>query len=553
MKESSKASVGDWPGYHGFDTTYEERSPIELEVTGEIPPWVAGVFYRTGIGPREIKSDNGVFKVNHWFDALAVVHRFQILPPDERHPQTRVVYNSRSTCDKLIEHIQKTGSRDSMTFGRKYEPCTSLFKKAKSVFKPSTVPGEDSPEARSMSITLSVNYPGLDGKGMRKKGAHDRGIQTLCNKSDMTALQMIDPETLEPIGLATQAVLHPDLKGPFSAAHARSDPVTGDIFNYNLTVGRSPTYRVFRVSASTGETSILATIQADASYIHSLFLTDNYVILCVWNAFYVAGGIKIIWHRNLVDAMADYDASRPARWYVIDRRGDGGLVATYESPAFFCFHSINAFEESSTSGSGTDIVADLVAYDNLDILKEFYLDNLLPNPDGTPKPSRKPTFQISLRRYRLPLIPAKRTDAQLKAQVEFESEPSLAVELPTLNPLYVNRRHRYVYGVINSGNGGFLDGLMKVDMDTKQAIRWSHSGQYSSEAIFVPRPGAAEEDDGVLLSAVLDGYRGVSYLLVLDAKTLTEIARAETRGAIGFGFHGVHVSSLKERNLTVNL
>ena len=29
-------------------------------------------------------------------------------------------------------------------------------------------------------------------------------------------------------GLATQTVLHPELTGPLSAAHAKSDPVTGD-------------------------------------------------------------------------------------------------------------------------------------------------------------------------------------------------------------------------------------------------------------------------------------------------------------------------------------
>lgn len=56
-----------------------------------------------------------------------------------------------------------------------------------------------------------------------------------------------------------------------------------------------------------------------------------------------------------------------------------------------------------------------------------------------------------------------------------------------------------------------------------------------------------EEDKGVLLSVVLDGVKGESYLLVLDARDLREVARADVgRGrVVGFGFHGVHVKEYK--------
>ena len=40
---------------------------------------------------------------------------------------------------------------------------------------------------------------------------------------------------------------------------------------------------------------------------------------------------------------------------------------------------------------------------------------------------------------------------------------------------------------------------------------------------FIPRPGATEEDDGVLISTVMGVPEGRSYLLVLDGKTLTQI------------------------------
>ena len=56
--------------------------------------------------------------------------------------------------------------------------------------------------------------------------------------------------------------------------------------------------------------------------------------------------------------------------------------------------------------------------------------------------------------------------------------------------------------------------------------------------MFVAAPDAEGEDEGVLLSVVLDGARGNSFLLVLDAHTLDELARAEVPHHIPFGFHG---------------
>jgi torulene dioxygenase len=46
----------------------------------------------------------------------------------------------------------------------------------------------------------------------------------------------------------------------------------------------------------------------------------------------------------------------------------------------------------------------------------------------------------------------------------------------------------------------------------------------------IPNPEGTSEDDGVLLSVVLDGMRGKSYLLCLDARNLSELGRANVDG-----------------------
>jgi carotenoid cleavage dioxygenase-like enzyme len=71
---------------------------------------------------------------------------------------------------------------------------------------------------------------------------------------------------------------------------------------------------------------------------------------------------------------------------------------------------------------------------------------------------------------------------------------------------------------------------------------WREWGVYPGEPVFVPRPGAKGEDDGVLLSVVLDGRHRRSGLLVLDARNMEEIARASVPHHIPFGFHGLYAS-----------
>jgi torulene dioxygenase len=70
-------------------------------------------------------------------------------------------------------------------------------------------------------------------------------------------------------------------------------------------------------------------------------LTDNYVLLCIFDAYLAKGGIKMLWTRNILDAL-EYFPDRTNKWLVIDRRHGKGLVGIYESDPFFAFHPINA-------------------------------------------------------------------------------------------------------------------------------------------------------------------------------------------------------------------
>jgi carotenoid cleavage dioxygenase-like enzyme len=117
------------------------------------------------------------------------------------------------------------------------------------------------------------------------------------------------------------------------------------------------------------------------------------------------------------------------------------------------------------------------------------------------------------------------------------------LELARINYGRCNERpYRYVWGV-GVGESGWLARIVRGDLEQRTTSAWSEAGCYPGEPVFVARPGAGEEDDGVLLSVVLDSRSGLSFLLVLDAGDLSELARAEAPHHIPFGFHGQFASA----------
>jgi torulene dioxygenase len=184
-------------------------------------------------------------------------------------------------------------------------------------------------------------------------------------------------------------------------------------------------------------------------------------------------------------------------------------------------------------------------YRNLDVLKKFYYDNMVSSVPGAGKRGVDwVAGEDGMVRYKLSDILAAGNSAALEmrtAELIFIMTPTASGELPTINPAYHTKAHRYIYGVGDRRQSSFFDTLLKMDTATQTCMAWSMPGHTPGEPIFIADPAKTEEDDGVVISVVLDGASGRSYLLVLDAKSWVEVGRAEVPGTVGFGFHGAHV------------
>ncbi|KAI6815514.1 hypothetical protein KC332_g7806 [Hortaea werneckii] len=498
----------DWPNAAGFNATEiagDRRHPIRLGLKGYIPA----------------------------FDGFTTTHKFELIAGQDGVCD-EIWYSSRCQVDELLEQARNEGRLDSLSFGQKRDPCDTFYKKLKSAFVPAT------PQPHA-AVAIRPTLPSEETK-VRANSDHDGRLLTLT--TDNATTKQFDFDTLEPIGIAQQDNLHPSLIGPMSAAHASHDPVTGETFNYNLAFGRIPAYRVFRTK-SDGTTEILAQISGNwvkPAYLHSLALTPSFVILCVWPAFFKSKGIDILWHRNLFDAM-EFAPGAKTKWYVVDRHHNRGVVKTFESPSFFCFHTTNAWEEERVGDSGSvDLTCELVEFANMDILHRFYYTSLVsdqPHIETTHK--QYPNTKCSLVRYKLEDVPLQKATKRSKGcGLAKKTMVISAGDLPQFNQEFVFKPHRFVYSVLNRGKSSFQDGLAKTDTATGEMLVWETLHHTPGEPVFISKPGSKDEDDGAILSVVLDGDSGESYLLCLDARSFAEIGRAEIGMPVGFGFHGAH-------------
>ncbi len=228
---------------------------------------------------------------------------------------------------------------------------------------------------------------------------------------------------------------------------------------------------------------------------HSFGMTEHYVVLTEYPL--VVNPLSMLLSGKPFIENYQWKPERGTRFLVLDKQ-DGSLVGTYESEPFFAFHHVNAFERDD------EVVVDLSAYPDNTIVQDLYLENLI-------GPNSRATSQGQFRRYRMPLG-SKISGYDVLSEESFE--------LPRINYAQSNGRdYRFAYasGRRKETPDDFMNQLVKVDVQTRETQRWFEEDCYPGEAIFVAAPDATGEDGGVLLSVVLDGKKGTSFLLVLDA------------------------------------
>ncbi len=460
----------------GFGRTEHEITIDRLPVRGAIPGWLTGTLLRNGPGTFQV----GEQRYRHWFDGLAMLHKFSFAGG-------QVSYANKFLESKAYREAEASGRISYSEFAT--DPCRSLFGRVMAVFSPKIT------DSAKVSIARIADQ-----------------FMALAE----TPIQVeFDPQTLESVGVFTY---EPGSVGQMTTVHPQFDFAHDEVYNLVTRYHMVSHYRIYRMAGG-GAPKLAGQIPvSQPAYMHSFGMTQNYLILAEFPL--VVNPVHLLlWLRPYIENF-HWKPERGTPFWVMNRH-TGEVVGRFESDAFFAFHHVNAFERDD------EIVLDIVAYPDAGIVQSYYLERLSDTTAKLPFGN--------LRRYRIPLK---------GGPVTYEVISGECMELPQFDYARYNMdgSYRYVYAVsINPEHRqGFYNQIVKADIETGHSLTWFEEGCYPGEPIFVGAPGRVQEDDGVILSVVLDERRGSSFLLVLEACTFTELARAEIPHPVLFGYHGAY-------------
>jgi len=482
------------PAELGFETILLNQSydNVSLAVTGDMPAYLNGTLYR---------GAPGAWPDGWWLDGLITLNAF-------RFNNGEVNYSMKWSKDTSFNNTVNNHSRFASEVA---------FEK--------TTPGSI-PIPANGSWPTGVAFHQVDGN--------------LIGSSGVSNTNEIDPVTLEPIQMPF--VYEDDIGGPFYAP-THSSTVDGVVLHHlirnvqNNDAEVPPGYVVTSISPGGRSREIIATIdKPDASswkgipsFQHSVSATPDYYVMLEAPCYYpdkvepVLGEVDWAgWKSNLL-------AGSHVR---LVHRTTGVSTIYPVSYDLFSIHHINAYQDEEANTVVFDVVQTFPWF--LPCSLAFKFQTVKEDVEDY-KMIGKGMVGTKAVRVTLPLdSPGSKVTPQQIGSVK-------GMEFPTIR--YDDRNgkpYKFYYAVLyTSADSYYYDALLKQNVDTGESKTWRVEGHYPGEPIFVPDPEGIADDDGVVITNVLDTTKNSTYLLVLNATDMTEIATAgPTPHVIPHGYHG---------------
>src|SRR5688500_2061446 len=377
----------------GFADQTKEITVPSLEVEGVIPDWLSVTLVRNG--PVRFHLEDKT--LNHWFDGLAMLHKFDIA---DGH-----VSYANKFLDTPALRAAKDGKMKYAEFAT--DPCRSLFKRIAQVFTGST--------------------PGANANVSIGKIAKEFVAQT------ETPLPVaFDKDTLKTIGIVSY---DDKLKGQLTTAHPHYDQ--DGQFNYLLSFGRKSAYSIYKLPQGSKKRQMISSYSTDRpSYMHSFGLSQKYVILMEFP--FVVNPISMLVRNKPFIANYTWEPQRGTRFSLVDRH-TGEVKYAHTGEAWFGFHHVNAVDRCG------NIDLDIIVYPDADVVQYFYLNSLLNRLSHEAYPKNE------LHRFSIDVS---------AGTVSSRTLIDHSAELPLINyGQYNSKTYRYVYasGIAKQGESVFLD------------------------------------------------------------------------------------------------
>ncbi|TVU35131.1 hypothetical protein EJB05_17002, partial [Eragrostis curvula] len=488
------ATTGDRGAKHSAWTSIrQERWEGDLAVEGHLPLWLNGTYLRNGPGIWEV--GDGSF--DHLFDGYATLVRVSFR-------QGRATGAHRQVESDAYKAAKQSGRPLLREFSHCPKPANLLDHLRNIVGLVTGAAISDNPNSGVLRLG--------DGRVM-------------CLTETTKSVVLIDPETLDTL----KKFRFSDRLG---AMVQSGHPIATETEFLTLLPDLvRPGHLVVRMEAGRDERKVIGRVDCRGrptpGWVHSFAVTENYVVVPEMPLRYST--TSLLSSELAPFCVFDWLPESGSYMHVMSK-STGKTVASVEVPPFMAFHFINAYEEKRGDGKAAAVIVDCCEqFGDPAIVKKLDLHQLR----SFSKKDSLPDARVG--RFRIPL------DGSLFGELNSALDPEehgRGMDMCSINPAYIGRKYRYAYGCSARRPCNFPNSLAKIDLLEKTAKNWhDEEAIVPSEPFFVARPGATDEDDGVVLSIVSDVH-GDGYVLVLDGMKFQEIARVKLPYGLPYGFHG---------------
>jgi len=304
------------------------------------------------------------------------------------------------------------------------------------------------------------------------------------------------PWTLDPATLKTEGPkpLGEPGKTYMTKAHTKFDPATGDWLLAGLSYGR--TMQIHAITYGTdGHLRSHQVIESPRQiYLHDFFATDKHFIFLLQPMMF-SPWMMLAGFSSFMESLT-WKRERGNIVMIVPR--GGGNPRFFDAPGAYMWHALNAYETND------EIVADFVGYDAPDhfVPNTAVLYTIMDGKMGTQREPGK------LRRYHIDL---KRGSCREEI---VDNGPH---EFPMVDPRTALHRHEVGY-MTAGGTAIFNTGVKRFDYESGRATQFDFGPKtVAGEPVFAAAPGGSE-DQGWLITQVLDGNSGKTFFAVLDAE-----------------------------------
>lgn len=426
------------------------------------------------MGPGKFKY--GETQVNHIFDGPGMVHNFTF-------DNGKVYYQNKFLQTNVYKESVQYGKLTHQEYSTDYR---TGFQKLIGLF------------------------------GSRPKISDNANVNVLKVKNDLLAITSspsnvhFDANNLDTYG----KYKFDDNFDFYGTPHPSLDPKTGDVWDIAEVISGKPAYLFYKIPKGKSKREIVATVPTKKlGYMHSFATTENYIIMIEFP--YYLNTFKLGIQQKTFSESLDWIPNNGVN-YIIVNKYTGEVNKIHSDDTYTFYHIANSFEKNG------------LLFIDMPIFSEPNEKDLTFR--NVSKKGQNLNTYLGFYRFTI----NQKTNAVSK-----EILSDSFIELERIN--YENNNdndYQFTYGMSQLATSNFFDRLIKVDVKNKVDLYWHKTNTVPGEPVFVPSPNGRNEDDGIILSVVLEGASEHSVLIVLDAKTMAEIASVQLPQHIPFGFHG---------------